>query len=98
MPPGRPGGSRGGAAGVGREETAGRGASGGDRLPSSVRHVLTGMGLNPNAAGPPGGGAAARERWESLAAIAQLADDLHARSPDATLSNFSAELTERAEL
>jgi DNA helicase-2/ATP-dependent DNA helicase PcrA len=92
------GAARGEAAGVGRDETAGPGASGGDRLPSSVRHVLTGMGLNPNAAGPPGGGAAARERWESLAAIAQLADDLHARRPEATLSDFSAELAQRAEL
>jgi DNA helicase-2/ATP-dependent DNA helicase PcrA len=53
------------------------------------------MGLTQ---GPPGGGSAARERWESLAAIAQLADDLHARRPDATLTDFSAELAQRAEL
>jgi DNA helicase-2/ATP-dependent DNA helicase PcrA len=57
--------------------------------------VLTGIGLSP---GPPGGGAAARERWESLAAIAQLADDMHAARPGATLGDFSAELTQRAEL
>src|ERR1035441_3148479 len=88
MPPGGPPGAGGRRAGAG----------GGARLPSSVRHVLTGMGLTPNAAGPPGGGAAARERWESLAAIAQLADDLHARRPEATLSDFSAELAQRAEL
>ncbi len=93
------GAARGEAAGVGRDENAGRGGSGdygGDRLPSSVRHVLTGMGLTlktPHAAGQ-----AARERWESLAAIAQLADDLYARRPDATLSDFSAELAQRAEL
>ena len=69
----------------------------GDPLPSSVRHVLTGIGLT---AGPtPGtGGAAARERWESLTAIAQLADDMHAARPEATLTDFSAELTQRAEL
>jgi DNA helicase II / ATP-dependent DNA helicase PcrA len=79
-------------------EAAGAGA---DPLPSSVRHVLTGIGLS---AGPvPGsaglrGGAAARESWESLAAIAQLADDMHAARPEATLSDFSAELTQRAEL
>jgi len=100
------GAARGEAAGVGRDETDGPGGSGvygGDRLPSSVRHVLTGMGLNPatqrnpSAAGPPGG-QAARERWESLAAIAQLADDMHARRPDATLTDFSAELAQRAEL
>jgi len=83
------GAARGDAAGVGRDRKAG------DPLPSSVRHVLTGMGLT---AGPPGGGAAARERWESLAAIAQLADDMHARRPDATLTDFSAELAQRAEL
>jgi DNA helicase-2/ATP-dependent DNA helicase PcrA len=66
-----------------------------DPLPASVRHVLTGVGF---AAAPPAGGAAARERWESLAAIAQLADDMHAARPDATLGDFSAELTLRAEL
>ncbi len=87
------GAARGDAAGVGR--AAGAVAFGGDPLPSSVRHVLTGMGLT---AGPPGGGTAARERWESLAAIAQLADDMHARRPDATLTDFSAELAQRAEL
>jgi len=76
----------------------------GDPLPSSVRHVLTGIGLNPKTARPSGGlggpgvGAAARERWESLAAIAQLADDMYAARPEATLTDFSAELTQRAEL
>jgi ATP-dependent DNA helicase UvrD/PcrA len=70
----------------------------GDPLPSSVRHVLTGIGLNPKTAGPTGAGAAARERWESLNAIAQLADDMHAARPEATLADFSAELTQRAEL
>ena len=70
----------------------------GDPLPSSVRHVLTGIGLNPKTAGPTGAGAAARERWESLSAIAQLADDMHAARPEATLADFSAELTQRAEL
>ena len=78
--------SAGGAAGA---------ASPGDPLPSSVRHVLTGIGLT---AGPPGTGQAARERWESLTAIAQLADDMHAARPEATLTDFSAELTQRSEL
>jgi len=89
------GAARGDAAGVGRDRGAGAAAFGGDPLPSSVRHVLIGMGLTQ---GPPGGGAAARERWESLAAIAQLADDMHAQRPDATLTDFSAELAQRAEL
>ena len=75
----------------------------GDPLPSSVRHVLTGIGLTgglrgPGGPGGPGGGTAARERWESLSAIAQLADDMHAARPEATLADFSAELTQRAEL
>jgi DNA helicase-2/ATP-dependent DNA helicase PcrA len=92
------GAARGEAAGAARGEAGpgGLGAlGGGDPLPSSVRHVLTGIGLSP---APPGGGAAARERWESLAAIAQLADDMHAARPGATLGDFSAELTQRAEL
>ena len=76
----------------------------GDPLPSSVRHVLTGIGLTGGPAAGlrglpgPGAGPAARERWESLSAIAQLADDMHAARPEATLADFSAELTQRAEL
>ena len=76
-------------------------ARGGRRAPgrrparAAVRHVLTGIGLT---AGPPGTGQAARERWESLTAIAQLADDMHAARPEATLTDFSAELTQRSEL
>jgi DNA helicase-2/ATP-dependent DNA helicase PcrA len=38
-----------------------------------------------------------RERWESLAAIAGLADILAASRPSATLAEFAAELAERAE-
>ncbi len=71
------------------------GPAGADALPASVRHVLTGLGFT---AAAPAGGAAARERWESLAAIAQLADDMHATRPEAGLADFSAELTLRAEL
>ncbi|MBV9207949.1 MAG: ATP-dependent helicase [Actinobacteria bacterium] len=66
-----------------------------DPLPAAVRHVLTGMGFSET---PPVGGGPARERWESLAAIAQLADDMHGTRPEATLTDFSAELTQRAEL
>jgi DNA helicase-2/ATP-dependent DNA helicase PcrA len=87
---------------------AARGESAGDPedrdpLPSSVRHVLTGIGFTagmPVASVPSGGPGrgAARERWESLAALAQLADDLHAARPDATLADFAAELAARAEL
>jgi DNA helicase II / ATP-dependent DNA helicase PcrA len=71
------------------------GPAGADALPASVRHVLTGLGFT---AAAPAGRPAARERWESLAAIAQLADDMHATRPEASLADFSAELTLRAEL
>ena len=70
-------------------------AQGRDPLPSAVRHVLTGIGFT---GGPPAGGSTARERWESLAALAQLADDMYATRPQASLSDFAAELTQRAEL
>ncbi len=66
-----------------------------DDLPAAVRDVLTGIGFTTS---PPAGGSAARERWESLAALAQLADDLHAARPEAGLADFAAELTQRAEL
>jgi DNA helicase-2/ATP-dependent DNA helicase PcrA len=89
---------------------AARGAAAGDSsdsLPDSVRHVLTGLGGYGGAGSPPmrgvtGGspprGSTARENWESLAAIAQLADDMHAAAPEATLADFSAELTMRSDL
>ena len=74
---------------------AARGEDDADPLPDSVRHVLTGLGFNPSAPSPPATG---RESRESLAAIAQLADDMHAARPGATLAEFSAELTQRSEL
>ena len=84
--------------GAARGEAA---AGSGDPLPDSVRHVLTGIGLHASSAGPPSGprgGAAARENWESLAAIAGLADEMHAARPEATLADVSAELAQRADL
>jgi ATP-dependent DNA helicase UvrD/PcrA len=69
-----------------------------DPLPSAVRHVLTGIGFADHPAQAPAGGSAARERWESLAALAQLADDMYAARPQASLGDFAAELTLRAEL
>ena len=44
---------------------------------------------------PPAARGAVRERWESLAAVAGLADDLVAARPAATLAEFVAELAER---
>jgi DNA helicase-2/ATP-dependent DNA helicase PcrA len=96
--------------GAARGESA---ADSSDSLPVSVRHVLAGLGGpggyggagSPPISGgglggvvPPGVSSTARENWESLAAIAQLADDMHAAGPQATLADFSAELTMRADL
>ena len=62
-------------------------------LPEAVRAVLSGLSWYPDNA-PPGG--AARERWESLAALATLADDLLAVRPEANLADLVAELDQRA--
>ncbi|WP_428986362.1 ATP-dependent DNA helicase UvrD2 [Streptomyces camelliae] len=62
-------------------------------LPSQVRAVLSGEGWTSE---PPAGSGAVRERWESLAALVNLAHDLAAASPKATLADFVAELDERA--
>ncbi len=62
-------------------------------LADAVRGVLSSLGWYPDNA-PPGG--AARERWESLAAIVTLADDLLARLPQAHLPELVAELDQRA--
>ncbi|MFI1209348.1 ATP-dependent DNA helicase UvrD2 [Streptomyces sp. NPDC020802] len=62
-------------------------------LPSQVRAVLSGDGWTHQ---PPAGSGAVRERWESLAALAHLAQDFAAAKPDATLGDLVAELAERA--
>jgi DNA helicase-2/ATP-dependent DNA helicase PcrA len=77
------------AAGAGTDSTGLPG-----ELAAAVRHVLASAGLTPT---PPAARGAVRDRWESLAAIAGLADDLAAARPAATLAEFAAELAERAE-
>ncbi|WP_240499182.1 ATP-dependent DNA helicase UvrD2 [Streptomyces prasinus] len=62
-------------------------------LPSQVRAVLSGEGWT---AQPPAGSGVVRERWESLAALVNLAQDFAAAKPDATLAGLVAELDERA--
>ncbi|MGW3498462.1 ATP-dependent DNA helicase UvrD2 [Streptomyces sp. NPDC001020] len=62
-------------------------------LPSQVRAVLSGEGWTTT---PPAGSGAARERWESLAALVNLAQDFAAAKSDATLADLVAELDERA--
>ncbi|MFJ6724663.1 ATP-dependent DNA helicase UvrD2 [Streptomyces sp. NPDC091281] len=66
-------------------------------LPSQVRAVLSGEGWTPQ---PPAGSGAVRERWESLAALANLAQDFAAATAGtgaaATLADLVTELDERA--
>jgi DNA helicase-2/ATP-dependent DNA helicase PcrA len=69
---------------------AARSASGEDELASTVHHILAGIGLTPK---PPGGGKK-REEWESLRALADLAEDAAAKGAD--LPAFVAELERRA--
>ena len=65
----------------------------GETLPDAVRVVLASVGWHADSP-PPGG--AARERWESLAAVVSLADDLVAARPGAHLPELVAELDQRA--
>ncbi|GAA2897257.1 ATP-dependent DNA helicase UvrD2 [Streptosporangium fragile] len=69
---------------------AARSAEPGDALASTVHHILAGIGLTPE---PPGGGKA-REKWESLKALADLAEDLATEGAD--LAGFVTELERRA--
>jgi len=62
-------------------------------LPSQVRAVLSGEGWTNE---PPAGSGAVRERWESLAALVNLAHDFAAARSGATLNDLMAELDERA--
>ena len=62
-------------------------------LPDLVRDILVGAGWTRES---PASGGATRERWESLAALAALADELVATTPEARLPQFVRELDERA--
>jgi DNA helicase-2/ATP-dependent DNA helicase PcrA len=72
---------------------AARSDDGSKPLPEVVRDVLLGAGWTRQA---PSSGGATRERWESLAALAALSDDLAVASPEARLPEFVRELDERA--
>jgi DNA helicase-2/ATP-dependent DNA helicase PcrA len=78
---------------VGLLRAAARSASAGDEPAGQVRAVLSGIGLT---AAPPSGRGRARERWESLEALAKLADDFFAGSPQASLADLAAELATRS--
>lgn len=68
---------------------AARSASG-EPLAAEVHHILTGIGLTPVAPG----GDKAREKWESLKALADLAEDMAASGAD--LPAYVTELERRA--
>jgi len=65
----------------------------GQPLQAAVERVLATTGWSADQP-PPGG--AARERWESLAALAAVAAELASTSPAVGLAEFVAELDERA--
>jgi DNA helicase-2/ATP-dependent DNA helicase PcrA len=62
-------------------------------LPDLVRRILRGLGLTDE---PPAGGSA-RERWESLLALVELAEELAGTLEGADLPRFVNELDLRAE-
>ena len=78
---------------VGLLRAAARSASADEEPAGQVRAVLSGIGLGQQ---PPSAQGRARERWESLEALAQLADDFFATSPDASLAGLCAELAARS--
>ncbi|HEY2687242.1 MAG TPA: ATP-dependent helicase [Streptosporangiaceae bacterium] len=78
---------------VGLLRAAARSTSPDEAPADAVRAVLSGLGLT---AQPPAGRGQARERWESLQALAQLAGDYFAGSPRASLADLAAELAERS--
>jgi DNA helicase-2/ATP-dependent DNA helicase PcrA len=72
---------------------AARGQEQGRSLGEEARAVLGSANWTPS---PPVGGGAVRDRWESLNALAALADQLAATDPGATLARLVTELDERA--
>jgi DNA helicase-2/ATP-dependent DNA helicase PcrA len=62
-------------------------------LAEAVTEVLSSVGWNP--AHPPPGGAA-RERWESLAALVNLAEQFSLEQPEARLDELNRDLEQRA--
>jgi DNA helicase II / ATP-dependent DNA helicase PcrA len=74
---------------------ASRSAAAPDDPAAEVRPILASIGLSPQ---PPGGRGTARDRWESLEALAQLAADFFAANPAAGLPDLAAELAVRGDL
>ncbi|HWG24720.1 ATP-dependent DNA helicase UvrD2 [Actinospica sp.] len=86
------GAAEGGSAGSAAGDSAG-GDGSMEGLAATVRAVLSGNGWSPKA---PAGSGRAREQWESLAALAALAEEHEAGHPRAGLVEFVRELEERA--
>jgi DNA helicase-2/ATP-dependent DNA helicase PcrA len=82
-------------AATGLLRAAGRSASPDEDPIEQIRPILTGLGLTDD---PPAGRGKTRERWESLNALAQFADDFFAAAPEATLADLAAELAQRGAL
>jgi DNA helicase II / ATP-dependent DNA helicase PcrA len=78
---------------VGLVRAAARAAAAADEPAAQVRPILASIGLTPK---PPGGRGTARERWESLEALGQLASDFFETRPEASLADLAAELTVRS--
>jgi DNA helicase II / ATP-dependent DNA helicase PcrA len=77
---------------IGLLRAAARSVSADEEPARQVRAVLSGIGLTSD---PPSGRGRARERWESLAAVAQFASDFFTASPEASLASLAGELTAR---
>jgi DNA helicase-2/ATP-dependent DNA helicase PcrA len=73
---------------------AARAADPAQPLADAAREALGAAGWSADP--PASGSGAVRERWESLQALAALADELAATRPDATLADLVTELDERA--
>ena len=72
---------------------ASRSVSSADDPAGQVRPVLAGLGLSRE---PPVGRGTARDRWESLEALAHLAEDFFAGAPEASLGDLAGELALRS--
>jgi DNA helicase-2/ATP-dependent DNA helicase PcrA len=78
---------------VGLVRAAAKSGSAPDDPAAEVSAILASIGLT---AQPPGGRGTARERWESLEALAQLAATFFAANPAAGLAGLAAELAVRS--
>jgi DNA helicase II / ATP-dependent DNA helicase PcrA len=74
-------------------QAAARSAAADDEPASQVRAILASIGLTPQA---PSGRGVARERWESLEALAALAADFFSSAQQATIADLADELAARS--